>query len=927
MRKKILLGILGLSVILKLGFTQPAPIPVLDFAEFIGTVTTAFNNILSSADSDVQLALDTIDDIDASDIKVRVISGSTFETVQDDVDTYTSTGLIDGGAITDGGSETIDVAILKGALRDTNSHRADIYLFDLAAVSGTAIPTDTIRYIGVEYNAGSPQLIVKTTDSWNMHTEFPLGSVVNESGTIHAINNPQFVSNFAAHGLQRFYETEKLFRDNRSGGIIIGETGTRNVTVTTGTLWDRVNEFTIATIDTSGSDTFDSYSSAGLESSGNSQWDNANYDNSGTLTALGPNKYANLWWFIESDGDLVCVYGTAEYPTSAQASEEGSPSVLPDRIIVHGRIIGRYIFQEGAATTTTIESAFDTVFATTGITDHGNLGGLADNDHTQYGQLADNAVIAGDWDNTANPWDISDETNAAVSGTLQSLTGDTFSIKEGALTSLNICQYDATGTLLKCSLPPTDDTLLMGSGSDWQNKTIPNCTGSTQHLRYTQATNTWSCTTESVPITYWEQTGTVIHPGSAGSITDEVSIGATATVNSSKFSIDGDDDQIQMVIQGNATQNSDLLLLEKSDGSDLIRINEDGHIGLDGTAPPTTSIMSVDSSGGLRGALNFVYEYTSGTAASNILSSETLSVDFAVNYGILNRQTLNNDSAGTNNFYVNAAEFGIDTDISISGGVQNFYGYHVNDNRGLANAGSSGGTVNKYGVFIEAFGAMAGSITTRQFGIFTNEPIVIIPDVGLYFEGVVGSALGDTFLSYDSGSGTLGLTTDGTKILTLDTDGLRTPGMVSRFGFYYAYASAEIAGNVAYTTLDLDTVVIADSDYYSESAGTVTIQKDGLYKIGYHVNFDLDAGTRYHGRAAIFVNVGVGDTLIGHSESGAYARITTQAGTSATNEIIHSLNANDTVELKAIVENTDLDIGGVITEPANLVMEYIRDDS
>jgi len=58
--RKILI-ILGLLIIARFGFTQPAPHPVLDMAEDIGVDASGFSGNLSSADDDVQKALDTID--------------------------------------------------------------------------------------------------------------------------------------------------------------------------------------------------------------------------------------------------------------------------------------------------------------------------------------------------------------------------------------------------------------------------------------------------------------------------------------------------------------------------------------------------------------------------------------------------------------------------------------------------------------------------------------------------------------------------------------------------------------------------------------------------------------------------------------------------------------------------------------------------
>jgi len=71
----------------------------------------------------------------------------------------------------------------------------------------------------------------------------------------------------------------------------------------------------------------------------------------------------------------------------------------------------------------------------------------------------------------------------------------------------------------------------------------------------------------------WTDTGTTLHPTETG---DEVVLGATSPVNSSKFSIDGDADQIQATIQGFSTQTTGLFLCEQSDGTDVFSIANTG---------------------------------------------------------------------------------------------------------------------------------------------------------------------------------------------------------------------------------------------------------------------------------------------------------------------------------------------------------------
>ena len=308
-----------------------------------------------------------------------------------------SAGMLTGGAITDAGGETIDVALGTGYLRTTDSHTGVLKTISWPASLGIAIPTDTVRYIGVEYNSGTPQVIIKSTDLWNKHTEFRLGSVVNESTTLRVLDNPWMVANATGHAIERFFETLPFKRADRIGGLIIGETGARLITVTAGEIYDLTNEFVIAAIDTSVSGGFDTYAGLTQFAAGTAQWDNQNYNNAGTITALAANKWGTLWWYLEADGKLVMNYGIVEHNTQAAADLEGEPPVRPVRVQVHGTLIGRTIFQKSAGTGD-FQSAFITQFAGAGSSDHTQLSNLTTGDagHTQFLMLDGSKPMTGD---------------------------------------------------------------------------------------------------------------------------------------------------------------------------------------------------------------------------------------------------------------------------------------------------------------------------------------------------------------------------------------------------------------------------------------------------------------------------------------------------------------------------------------------------
>lgn len=335
------------------------------------------------------------------DLPLAVISGSTFSTLQHIQNLFHSAGWLTGGAVTDGGSETIDVAAGTGMIRATDSPTAELLFFDWGAESSLAIPTDTTRFIGIEYNSGSPQVVLHTSEpAFDFNTDFILATVVNEGGVLHIQGERHAIGNHASEMVERLYQTLPFARDNRTGGLIIGESGTLNITMSAGNLWERLERFDLSAIDTNVSGDFETYHRDGSGgwtlTTGVTQWPNETYDDdSGSPTAMTNNRWSSRWWYIELDGILVMVYGQSQFVSEGQAEADTPPASLPDRITQHGKLIAHMIFQKSASTAERIESVFDTTFAAAVVTDHGNLGGLSDDDHTQYALVTGTRAFSG----------------------------------------------------------------------------------------------------------------------------------------------------------------------------------------------------------------------------------------------------------------------------------------------------------------------------------------------------------------------------------------------------------------------------------------------------------------------------------------------------------------------------------------------------
>jgi hypothetical protein len=362
-----------------------------------GDITVSGSGATWTIDNDVvnDLKIDWglgANQVAAADIPVAILGTPTYTTLQHFVNLSSSAGRISGGAITDDGTADGKVSIAAGTgwIKATDSDVAELNFFDWAGSANVDIPANTTRFIGVTYNSGTPIISVSTTQNWDYDTSFPLGIVVNEADVLSIVSDPWWTGDPITNIIERFQAEGRIVRDDTVGGLILGNTGTRQPTLTGGTLWGRLNEFTVSAL--TGGETFETYyydgdlggGAAWVKGTG-TQWDNLNYNTVATgLTALGTGKYANLWWFVDVDGTLIMLYGQDTYTTAAQAAAGTLPTTVPSKLQYTALFVGRIVFQQNNDTPLSIDSAFSSIFTPGVTTDHGNLVGLLDDDHTQY---------------------------------------------------------------------------------------------------------------------------------------------------------------------------------------------------------------------------------------------------------------------------------------------------------------------------------------------------------------------------------------------------------------------------------------------------------------------------------------------------------------------------------------------------------------
>jgi len=325
---------------------------------------------------------------------LKLNSDSTWKSQCDFNNLFGSPGRATGGVVSDAGSETINVAAGTGFIKATDDDTADLLSFDWGAETGIAIATDTVKYVGIEYNDGTPQVVVKDSQySFDLDTDFMLAKVVNEAGVLHILNAPWWVADGMTNLIERVGAFGHVVRDTKFGGLILSVPGTRNIAVSAGKLWSLLNEFDIAALDTSDTGTVELYY---VDSGGTwrdsdvtqysvLQWNDTTQANPNQLVNLSNNWYANIWVYAEADDtEIALLYPQAQYANVAVAEAEAPPTNVPTHISENGILIGRILIKQNTDTPIEVQTAFDTIFNSAQATDHGNLAGLGDDDHTQY---------------------------------------------------------------------------------------------------------------------------------------------------------------------------------------------------------------------------------------------------------------------------------------------------------------------------------------------------------------------------------------------------------------------------------------------------------------------------------------------------------------------------------------------------------------
>ncbi len=321
-----------------------------------------------------------------------IISGNSQIQMQTN---YGYSGKITTPIITDNGDGTVNIGTCTVYLKATVNGL--IHKYTISAVNNQALTDNTLNYVKVSYNSGTPVYLVNTTvTDIDYHTIISVAQIYRD-GT------KAYVQNYGIDAVDPNSNTLALlvrkFGLNWTQGIVMSTPGINKLAVTTGSLYFGTHQIIPPAFNSNVSGSFHSvyYNGTSWISSTISSWDSFNRNN--IATGLVPLNTATSRGFYDvylkvDNNDVIyhLVYCQANYATQNAAETAPLLTFLPTELTGDRSgvlYIGRMVFQKSAGSAASILSAFTSTFTPGAqVTSHSNLSDLTTgDDHTQYGLI------------------------------------------------------------------------------------------------------------------------------------------------------------------------------------------------------------------------------------------------------------------------------------------------------------------------------------------------------------------------------------------------------------------------------------------------------------------------------------------------------------------------------------------------------------
>lgn len=349
-------------------------------------------------------------------LNLTTIGNVTVETAREMINYVESAGIFSGCDVTDAGGGNVNVAGGEAFLRVGPTVDDEIIVAEIAPLAAIVPVDNDITYIYASYNAGVPIILSSVNaNDFNGYDKCLIALVSREGTNVTILEAQEKPVDNSNRINQMLIDTYGL--NHVEGGSILGESGTRNVTLTAGSFYRGLKKYAHPSVDTSGADDFDYFYSDGASGFtavlDQTQIDNVNYDDgTGVLAALTAGNYSVHWVYQKIGSNvskLHILYGSGDHVTIADARAEQVPLAVPSILEEIGVLVGKIIILKNDNTFTSIETAFGASFIASSPSNHENLtnllgGAVGDHYHlTGAEQVAANAHVV---DVTTNPHSV-----------------------------------------------------------------------------------------------------------------------------------------------------------------------------------------------------------------------------------------------------------------------------------------------------------------------------------------------------------------------------------------------------------------------------------------------------------------------------------------------------------------------------------------
>ena len=322
------------------------------------------------------------------------------ETVEQVLDDTINCGVLDAITITDEGG--INISWSTGEIFNCVSFS----VIDTDANGSTGCTDDSINYLYYDRSGGGTALTLSTTVPDIPDGDVLVGIIACENGDIF---DPHEVSILN----KKLTDVDEAIREiipvAVTDGLIVSEdvdvTNAFDVEISSGTFF---HYGTASHVLAAGFNTRTTAMTRWYHSGGqwvtdtNAQIDTTQYDNLTDLTAVTAAKYYKSMFMYSADM-IHWIYPQAEYTTIAAAISAPLPSIpatgefFPKSVTVIMRGNDAAFPTAGGTRWEDVRPIFG-MPALVGVTDHGSLSGLTDDDHTQYLLANGSREISANWD-------------------------------------------------------------------------------------------------------------------------------------------------------------------------------------------------------------------------------------------------------------------------------------------------------------------------------------------------------------------------------------------------------------------------------------------------------------------------------------------------------------------------------------------------